>query len=342
MHAELSAEPPAARSTPVDTVPRDARPAGWRGRLAAAWPRLKRLLIAGFFLLVAVLLVNYGRHVDWRAVRAVLQAYSGGTLALAAACGAASYALYCSYDLLARRHVGHELPCPQVAAVGFVSYAFNLNLGSLVGGVGLRYRLYSRLGLALDTITQVLAFSVVSNWLGYLVLAGGVFVFFPLALPPGWALDSTGLRWVGALLMLLAVAYVGLCFARGRRRITLRGRSFAVPSGPTALLQLALSCTNWMLIAGVITLLMNGRLDYVSALSVLLIAAVAGVVAHIPAGLGVLEAVFVALLVHRVPQPELLAALIAYRAVYYIAPLGLALAVFLFLERRGTARSPGQ
>jgi hypothetical protein len=31
--------------------------------------------------------------------------------------------------------------------VTFISYAFNLNLGSLVGGVAFRYRLYSRLGL---------------------------------------------------------------------------------------------------------------------------------------------------------------------------------------------------
>ena len=30
--------------------------------------------------------------------------------------------------------------------VTFVSYVFNLNLGSLVGGVAFRYRLYSRLG----------------------------------------------------------------------------------------------------------------------------------------------------------------------------------------------------
>ena len=39
-----------------------------------------------------------------------------------------------------------------------------------------------------------------------------------------------------------------------------------------------------------------------SVLGVLLVAAVAGVIAHVPAGLGVLEAVFIALLAHRVPQ----------------------------------------
>jgi uncharacterized membrane protein YbhN (UPF0104 family) len=75
--------------------------------------------------------------------------------------------------------------------------------------------------------------------------------------------------------------------------------------------------------------LLNHRIDYPGTLAVLLVAAVAGVIAHVPAGLGVLEGVFLALLSHRVPQGELLAALLAYRALYYLAPLALALGLFL-------------
>jgi hypothetical protein len=52
-------------------------------------------------------------------------------------------------------------------------------------------------------------------------------------------------------------------------------------------------------------------------------AAVAGVVTHVPAGLGVLEAVFVACL-SDVGTPIVLAALLSYRAVYYLVPLALA------------------
>ena len=59
-------------------------------------------------------------------------------------------------------------------------------------------------------------------------------------------------------------------------------------------------------------------------LAVLLVAAVAGVITHVPAGLGVLEAVFVALLSHQLPQGQLLGALLAYRAIYYLLPLAIA------------------
>jgi uncharacterized membrane protein YbhN (UPF0104 family) len=308
------------------------------------WRLLARSAGGLLLLVVAVLLFRYARAVDWRAVLAVTRGYPTSTLAQAAGLAAASHALYACYDLIGRRQVGHVLPTVQVLATTFVSYAFNLNLGALVGGVALRYRLYSRHGLAIGTITQVLALSVVTNWLGYLVLAGVVFVIFPLPLPPTWAIDSGGLRWVGLLLLAGVAAYLLTCFA-GRRRVwRLRGRAFKPPSGPIAVLQVVLSCANWMLIASVMAVLLGGRLEYTIVLNVLLIAALAGVVAHVPAGLGVLEAVFVALLSHRVPQAEMLGALLAYRAVYYLAPLALALGVYLWLDvraKRSAAESAG-
>jgi uncharacterized membrane protein YbhN (UPF0104 family) len=92
----------------------------------------------------------------------------------------------------------HSLGTGTVMGVTFISYAFNLNLGSLVGGVAFRYRLYSRLGLGNDTITRVLGFSMLTNWLGYLVVAGAAFCFWPLALPPNWKIGNEGLRILGA------------------------------------------------------------------------------------------------------------------------------------------------
>ena len=101
------------------------------------------------------------------------------------------------------------------------------------------------------------------------------------------------------------------------------------------MLQLALSVANWSVMAGVVWVLLRGQIDYATVLTVLLIAAVAGVLAHVPAGLGVLEAVFVALLSHRAPPHTLIAALLAYRALYYLLPLALALPVFLTLDAHG-------
>ena len=105
-----------------------------------------------------------------------------------------------------------------------------------------------------------------------------------------------------------------------------------------ALLQLAMSCLNWSLIGGVIWVLLQGQVAYHQVLAVLLVAAVAGVVTHVPAGLGVLEAVFVALLSYQVPEATLLGALLAYRGLYYLLPLAVATVAYFVTELRTRRR----
>src|SRR5437016_3774642 len=71
---------------------------------------------------------------------------------------------------------------------------------------------------------------------------------------------------------------------------------------------------------------------YPSVLAVLLLAAIAGVATHVPAGLGVLEAVFVACLAGTLPPVHVLAALLSYRALYYLVPLALASIGYVWVE----------
>lgn len=300
----------------------------------AWWGPAKRVLTFAFFALVLGLVAHQARTVDWGAVRTSLLAYPASTLLTAAALAAASFIVYCSYDLIGRHQTRHGLPARRVAAIAFTSYAFNLNLGSLVGGVAFRYRLYSRRGLRTETITQVLALSMLTNWLGYLVVGGLVFALAPLALPPEWRIGSEGLRLLGAAMLAGALAYLATCAFATRRVWHVRGHEVKLPSARIAVLQLAVSSINWLLIAAVVWTLLQHQIEYPTVLSVLLVAAVAGVITHVPAGLGVLEAVFVTLLSHRVPQGELLAALVAYRAVYYLGPLAIACGVLMFLERK--------
>ncbi|UVH57444.1 lysylphosphatidylglycerol synthase domain-containing protein [Variovorax paradoxus] len=298
------------------------------------WPWARRAAMWGFFALIAWLLVRQARTIDWEEVLDAIRALPLIFLLAAGALAACSFALYSTYDLLGRYLTRHRLGTGTVMGVTFISYAFNLNLGSLVGGVAFRYRLYSRLGLANDTITRVLGFSMLTNWLGYLVVAGTAFCFWPMTLPPNWKIDGGGLRILGAVLLMAALAYLVLCATAQGRTWSVRGHAFKVPGLPMALLQLAMSCTNWSLMGGVIWFLLQGQVGYAHVLAVLLVAAVAGVITHVPAGLGVLEAVFVALLAHEVPQAKLLGALLAYRGLYYLLPLVVATLGYLVTEAR--------
>ena len=305
---------------------------------AGGWPLVKRVAAWLFFAAVLALIVQQARTIDWNEVLDALRAIPGPALLAAAALAACSHLLYSTFDLLGRRMTGHRLGTRIVMRVTFISYAFNLNLGALVGGVAFRYRLYSRLGLDNLTITRVLGFSMLTNWLGYVVLAGAVFCFFPMVLPPDWRMDGEGLRILGALLLAAGAAYLLLCAIARQHTWNLRGHELDTPSLRMALLQLAMSALNWSLIGAMIWLLLQRQLPYHEVLAVALVAAVAGVITHVPGGLGVLEAVFLALLGHRAPQGALLGALLAYRAIYYLLPLILAALTYVATELRARTR----
>jgi uncharacterized membrane protein YbhN (UPF0104 family) len=314
--------------------PRPRRPAQPQGASPQRkwWPRTKRALNWLFFFAVLALVIRYGRHIEWSEVLDSVLDTPGDALAAAIALAVTSHLLYSCFDLIGRRYTGHNLPTPTVMAVNFISYAFNLCIGSIVGGVGFRYRLYSRLGLDNTVITKVVSMSLLTNWLGYKLLAGFLFVVHPLALPPSWKMGNHGLQWIGAGLMLISLGYIFACVRSGDRVWNIRGHEFYLPPWRMALLQMVISCLNWCLMAGIIYVLLGERIVYADVLTVLLIGAIAGVVAHVPAGLGVFEFVFVALLSHLVPEGRLLGALLGYRAIYYIGPLAIAGVMYLVME----------
>jgi hypothetical protein len=166
------------------------------------------------------------------------------------------------------------------------------------------------------------------------LVAGIVFIAKPFNVPEEWPVGALSIRVVGVVLVAVALAYVALCAFAAKRTWTLRSHLLRLPSGRFAVAQLIVSATSWMLIgAAVHGLLRTHSVGYPTALAVLLAAAVAGVVTYVPAGLGVLEAVFVAMLGHSVQKDELLGALLAYRGIYYWTPLVIAVVLYFLLER---------
>lgn len=250
------------------------------------WRWLRRLLTLAFFVLVPVLLFLLVKNLDWQEVRHALDEYRPATLFLGLLLAAAGYTVFSSFDLLSRYYIGHSLPKRRVFTVAFVCNAFNLNLSSWVGAVALRYRLYSRLGLDIADITRILTFSLVTNWFGYLLLAGILFSCGLPALPPGWKLGSDGLRLIGALLLALAAGYLLACRFARRRAWGWREHRLTLPSWRLAALQGLLGASNWSLMALLLYSLLPHSVDYPSVLAILLISSIAGVITHIPAGLG--------------------------------------------------------
>ena len=158
---------------------------------------------------------------------------------MAGALALASHRLYGTFDLVARHCCGHHLRRSTTLGIAMTSYAFTLNLGSLVGGVGVRYRLYARArggcghhrpGGGHQRVDQLggLPAAGCRAALAVGTAAAGRLECTRMAMAPGRrlaGLHSTGLR-------------CAVCAARGRA-LTLQGHAFALPRWPVA-------CGKWL------------------------------------------------------------------------------------------------
>ncbi|MGE0348038.1 lysylphosphatidylglycerol synthase domain-containing protein [Hydrogenophaga sp.] len=303
-----------------------------------AWRWFRRVAPWALAVLVLTLVAQQARTVDWSAVRTALQELSMARLVLAVAMAVVGHGVYAGFDLVGRHLTGHGLSVPRTLGTAAISYVFNLNFGALVGGFAMRLRLYTRRGLKASVVAKVIAHSMVTNWLGYLWVAGAVLLWSPPQLPGDWALSDAVLRGLGAAMVVLAGVYVALCGVSRERTLRWRDHELPLPGGRLALAQAATGGSSWMLMGGIVWLLFEGRIDYPVVLGALLMAAVAGVITHVPAGLGVLEAVFVAALSGQLASAEVLAVVLAYRAIYYLLPLAIALPAYAWTE--AVARQP--
>jgi uncharacterized membrane protein YbhN (UPF0104 family) len=311
----------------LDAAPDAARPPH------SLWQRCRKWLLPLLGIAVLGLLLSHAHKVDWAGAWHALQRYSPWLLLAVLGLATASHALYGCFDLIGKRHVRHRLPYWRTWAIAVTSYAFNLNLGSLVGGIAMRARLYARAGLDDATVAQIVGLSLVTNWLGYGLLAGGLFASGVIEPPRQAHIGEFALRALGVVMILLALAYVVACAVSRGREWRFRGKRLHLPGARLAVVQLALSASNWALMGSAMYLLLGQQVPYATTLGVLLAASIVGVITPIPAGLGVLEAVYLALLSGTVKQGALMGAVLAYRALYYLLPLAGGLVLYLFLER---------
>lgn len=304
---------------------------------SSKWLWAKRLATIFFFVIVPVLLYLLLKNVHWHEVRIALADIKPSLLGLGLGIAGLSYLVYGSYDLIGRKYSGHRLSIFKVLPVAFVCYAFTINLSYLVGGLALRFRLYSRLGLDTPTITKIFTLSAITNWLGYMALAGIIFSFRLIDLPEHWKIGVLGLQYIGFFLLLLALTYLLACRFAARRSWSLFGHIIELPTFSLAMTQVVVASINWSLMALLIWIFLPEKITYFTTLGILLLCAVAGVITHIPAGLGVLEGIFMTLLQGQLSSSVILAALIGYRVCYFLVPLAVATLVYFIVE--GNAKS---
>ncbi|MEC3947520.1 bifunctional lysylphosphatidylglycerol flippase/synthetase MprF [Sphingobium sp. HWE2-09] len=304
------------------------------------WVRHRTTLSIGVLLALAALgLVALGHllhDVHLSQVRLAWRAIPASALIAAAGLTAISYLTLTLYDVLALRAIGRPLPWRTAALASFTSYTLSHNLGlSLLTGGSARYRVYSAAGLSLADIARVVMIASATFWGGIAVLAGAMLAWRPEVLAIGTLAGLGGPLRLAGIVLLLAMAALLLWAGRRGRTLRLRGWSAPVPPAPAMLAQIGISMIDLAAASAALFILVPGVgpaqwplffMGYVLAI-------IAVLITHVPGGIGVFEAVMLIAL-PGVDRPEMVAALLAYRLIYYIAPLLVAIAIILFQEGR--------
>jgi hypothetical protein len=206
--------------------------------------------------------------------------------------------------------------------------------GTLVGGVGFRLRLYHRVGLGAAQIARVIALAIVTNWSGWFLLTGSVFAARQVPLPESFTFGAGALQVIGVAMLALPLAYRGALLslappqiALAKPRVHVAERAHGARADRPLDAQLAADRNHRLAADAARARVRDRRRDPAQRCHARRADAYSG-------GLGVLEGIFVAALGRTVETSGLIAALIAYRALYYLIPLAIASAAYFFSRRR--------
>ena len=257
-----------------------------------------------------------------------------------------SYLILTGYDALGVRFIGERLSAGRVVRAGFVGYAFSHNIGmALLTGGSIRYRIYSAWGFSGIQVTQIVAFSALTLWIGFCSVAGTSLLFFTPDMPQSALIPFQSLKYLGGFLLLMTAGYL-VASVTVDKEISIKGWSLSFPDLELALKQVAIASVDWVL-AGLVlyVLLPDVGITFPSFIGVFLLAQIIGLTSQVPGGLGVFESVMLLYLSNFMAGSAVLGILVVYRIIYYILPLLAAVVVLAYQEylvNRRKVRSLGQ
>jgi uncharacterized membrane protein YbhN (UPF0104 family) len=250
---------------------------------------------------------------------------------------AIGYWIVTAYDLLALHYIRRSLPYSKTAFAAFTSFAIANNLGFvLLTSSAIRYRFYLVWGLSAFEIAQVIAFGNLSFWLGMLSIGGVLFTIEPIPVPQVLKLPIDSLQPLGGIFMAITLSYLLLSVLSHQKELNIGKWSFYLPSWQLSSSQILVSILDWGLACGVLYLLLppSETVSFPYFFAIYLLAQLAGIISHVPGGLGVFETAIVLMLSHTISGDRILAALLAYRAIYYFLPFGVAVCMLGLHEWR--------
>lgn len=244
---------------------------------------------------------------------------------------AASYFCLTLSETVSVRYAGKRLPYRQIAFASFVALSLGHNIGfAALSSGAIRYRFYSRWGLSLGDVGRIVALCGMTVALGHAGLAGLALLARADLAEQILGLSAGLARLCGVGLLAAVGLHLVAAWRLGGEALRIRRWRIAMPRLGTAALQVAIGAANTACVVGALYTALSAltEVNYLAVAAVYVLASAAAIVSHVPGGLGVLEAVVMSFS----PGVSTFGALVAFRALYFLAPLGLGAILFAGFE----------
>jgi uncharacterized membrane protein YbhN (UPF0104 family) len=293
-----------------------------------SWNHVGIALSATIILASGLVLSHRLHDLDWGAVAAALAAVSPAHVAGAAFFVGCGYVTLAFYDWFALRTIGaRQVPLRVAALAGATSYAIGHGLGAMVvASAAIRFRIYSRFGLGLGDIAKICFIAGLTFWLGNITALGLGMAYMPDAARavdqvPAWVNQAIGIAALSVL-----SAYLVWVWSK-TRVLGRKAASVTLPSGSMTLLQIGIGIADLSCCSVVMYLLMPSLpgVDFLPLAVIVMFGTLLGFASHAPGAIGALDAAMLVGL-PTFDRADLVATLLLYRLLYFVAPFALALA----------------
>jgi phosphatidylglycerol lysyltransferase len=336
------ADPIAGAGLPTDEEATKSRGRRW----IDATPRPLLIALAAFTLggLVLWAVAKATAQIDFHLLVSALWATPATHIAAAVAATGLSYLSLLGYDICGLRYAHARAPLRTIMLASFCGFAIgnSVGLGAFSGGA-VRFRLYTAAGLSPGEIARVILFISVAIGIGLAAVAGLGLLLRATEVSPLLGTSPELLRALAAIVLVSVVGFLIICASRQaplRRGLI----NIEPPRVSLMLIQILLTTIDvlaaatvlWMLLpsVGIGFFAFSGL--YATALSL-------GALSHIPGGLGVFDLAILYAVGGQAPASAVAAALVAYRAIYYLVPLLCSTVLLASFElRRSLKTATGQ
>ena len=274
------------------------------------------------------------RGIDAGEVIEAIESTEPRSVALAALFVAAGYFTLTFYDLFAVRAIGrNDIPYRINALAAFTSYSIGHNVGaSVFTGGAVRYRIYSEWGLNAIDVAKICFIAGLTFWLGNAAVLGLGIAYHPEAAAAVDQLPAWLNRLIAVAIIAALAAYVIWVWIQPRN--VGRGPwTVVLPGGPLTLLQIVIGIVDLGFCALAMYELVpdEPNLGFVVVAVIFVSATLLGFASHSPGGLGVFDAAMLVGL-WQMDREDLLAGMLLFRVLYYIAPFVISVILLTFRE----------